>query len=188
MAKRAEKAAATRQRILDATQELFAARSADFTLDNVAALAGTSVQTVLRAFGTKEGLILAAIGTFRATVPPRDERPQSVGEAVARLVDDYEQIGDRVISMLAEEHRIPGFAAAAAEGRTRHRAWVEAAFAEQLAVHPARRRTQVLVALLGATDVYVWKLFRRDLGLGRSASRTAIERLVRGALINNQGE
>ena len=185
---RGKKASATRERVLEVTQELFALQSTEFTLENVASKAGTSVQTVLRAFGSKEKLILEAMGSFRATLPPRDELPRSTGEAVARLFDDDEMIGDRVIGMLAEEHRIPGLGVVAAEGREGHRAWVEAAFATQMAGHPARERRPVVTALLAATDVYVWKLLRRDLGLDRKASQAAVERLVRGVLINDKGE
>jgi hypothetical protein len=43
------------------------------------------------------------------------------------LFDDYEVIGDRVIRMLAEEHRIAGFAEVAATGRLMHRRWVTTA-------------------------------------------------------------
>ena len=185
---RGKKAAATRERVLEVTQELFAAKSTEFTLESVASTAGTSVQTVLRAFGNKEKLILEAVGSFRATVPPRDELPRSVGEAVARLFDDYEVIGDRVIGMLAEEHRIPGLALVAAEGRERHRAWVEAAFAIQLAGCPSRVRRSVVPALLAATDVYVWKLLRRDLALDRREAQAAVERLIRGVLTDDKGE
>jgi AcrR family transcriptional regulator len=185
---RRRKAAATRERVLEVTQELFAARSTEFTLENVASTAGTSVQTVLRAFGSKEKLILEAMGSFRSTVPPRDELPRSTADAVARLFDDYEVIGDRVVGMLAEEHRVPGLELVATEGRERHRAWVEAAFATQLAGHPARTRRAVMPALLAATDVYVWKLLRRDLGFDRRAAQAAVERLVRGVLTNDKGE
>ena len=58
---RAQQAAATRQRILEAAQALFADSTADFTLDRVAADASVSVQTVLRAYGSREKLILEAI-------------------------------------------------------------------------------------------------------------------------------
>ena len=74
------------------------------------------------------------------------------------------------------------------EGRKRHREWVEAAFAEQVARHSSRERDAVLMAVLAATDVYVWKLLRRDLGLGRKQAQAVIERLVTGALIDNKGE
>jgi len=86
--------------------------------------------------------------------------------------------------MLAEEHRIPGFAEVASEGRQRHRAWVKAVFAEQLAMHPRADREEVLVALLVAVDVYTWKLVRRDLGLDRKASEAVVERLIRSVLLN----
>ena len=204
---RQEKAAATRQRIIDAARELFADPAHDFTLERTAAMAGVSVQTVLRAFGNKEHLILEAVGTFRQSEGRQVIRPaRTVEDAVATLFDDYEQIGDRVIRMLAEEHRIPGFAAVAAGGRRvqdeHHRmrgfagvgaggrrmarGWVEATCAPQLKAHPARHRAGILVALLAATDVYVWKLLRRDLGLDRSAAQSTVARLIRGTLGNSK--
>lgn len=188
MAMRGDKAAATRQRILEAARKLFADQAGDFTLENVAAGADTTVRTVLRAYGTKEALIVEAIGSFRAKEPAAVEPLQSMNEVVTRLFDDYEEIGDRAILMLAEEHRIPGFAEAAKSGRERHRAWVKAAFAGKLAKHPARLREEILVGLLAATDVYVWKLLRRDFGLGRKASQVAVERLIGGVLVNVKKE
>jgi AcrR family transcriptional regulator len=180
---RAQQAAATRQRILDAAQELFADASHDFTLDRVAASASVSVQTVLRAFGSKESLILEAIGTMREREDRTAIEPAtSVRSAVVSLFDDYEEIGDRVVRMLAEEHRIPGFAEVAAGGRAMHRAWVEGTFAPWTRKVPARKRDEAVVALVAATDVYVWQLLRRDLGLERAAAQTIVERLVRGAL------
>lgn len=180
---RAEKAAATRQRIVDAAQELFVDRSAEFTLDRVATMSGVTVQTVLRVFGSKETLILAAIGTFRQSDEPRFVGPSgSIAAIIARLYDDYEEIGDRVIRMLAEEFHIPGFSEITAIGRKKHREWVTAAFAERLAAHPARTRTRVLTALIAATDVYVWKLLRRDLALDRKTAQSITELLVSGAL------
>jgi len=181
---RGERAAATRQRILEAARELFTGQAGHFTLENVAAAAHTTVQTVLRTYGNKEALIVAAVGSFRATEPAPIEPLRSVTEVVTRLFDDYEEIGDRAMLMLAEEHRIPGFAEAATSGRERHRAWVKGAFAGQLAKHPARVREEVLVALLAATDVYVWKLLRRDFGLDRKASQAVVERLICSALVN----
>ena len=44
------------------------------------------------------------------------------------------------------------------------------------------------MAVLAATDVYVWKLLRRDLGLDPKQAQAAIERLVTGALIDDKGE
>jgi len=185
---RGKQAAATRRRILEATQELFAVKAGEFTLENVASATGTSVRTVLRVFGSKEALILEAMGSFRAAVPARDELPRSVAEAVSTLVDDYEVIGDRVIGMLSEEHRISGLEVVADEGRRGHREWIEAAFAEQLARSSSREGDGVLLAVLAATDVYVWKLLRRDLGLDRELVQVVIGRLVTGAFNDDKEE
>jgi AcrR family transcriptional regulator len=154
-------------------------RSAEFTLDRVATMSGVTVQTVLRVFGSKQALILAAIGTFRQSEEPRFVGPSgAITAVIARLYDDYEEIGDRVIRMLADEFHIPGFSEMTAIGRQKHREWVTAAFAEQLAAHPARKRTRVLTALIAATDVYVWKLLRRDMQLSRQQTRAAIIELI----------
>jgi len=180
---RTAKAADTRQRILDAAQDLFMDRSAEFTLDRVATMSGVTVQTVLRVFGSKQALILAAIGTFRQSDEPRFVGPSgAIAAIIARLYDDYEEIGDRVIRMLADEFHIPGFSEITVIGRQRHCEWVNAAFAEQLAAQPARKRTLLLTALIAATDVYVWKLLRRDLALDRKTSQSITELLVTGAL------
>lgn len=182
---RAKQAAATRQRILEAAQELFIDPEHDFTLDRVATMAALSVQTVLRAFGSKEGLILAAIGTMRERQDRTAVEPAvSIRDAVSTLFDDYEEIGDRVVRMLAEEHRIPGFAEVASAGREMHRAWVEGTFTPWMKRIPARQRKDSLVAAIAATDVYVWQLLRRDLGLDRANAQRIVERLVRGALFN----
>lgn len=186
---RTERAAATKQRILDVAQELFVDPSQPFTLEQVAALADVSVQTVLRAYGSKEGLVLAAIGTIRDSAAPVVVEPfATVAAAVASLFDDYEEIGDRVVRMLAEEHRIPGFAEVAAQGRDMHRGWVEGAFAERLPRRRGARRTTVTTAVVAATDVYLWQLLRRDLGLDRQEAEVIVVRLVEGALGREQGE
>lgn len=185
---RAQQAAATRLRILEAAQALFADSTADFTLDRVAADASVSVQTVLRAYGSREKLILEAIGTMREREDRVNVEPAtSVGDAVTTLFDDYEEIGDRVVRMLAEEHRITGFPEVAAQGRRMHRAWVEETFRPWTSGLPARRRRDAETALVAATDVYVWKLLRRDLGMGRRPAQQIVERLVRGALQDGEG-
>jgi AcrR family transcriptional regulator len=187
MAVRSLRAAATRDRILEVTQELFVDPSSDLTLEQIAARSSVSVQTVLRAFGSKERLLLAAIGTMRETEEREvKDPPASIAEAVERVFEDYERIGDRVIRMLAEEHRIPGLSEVAGEGRARHRAWVEAAFAAPLSAHRGRRRKEVVTALVAATDVYLWQLLRRDLQLDRKAAEAVVNRLVKGALANDK--
>lgn len=179
MTTRAARADVTRARIVAAAQEQFASPDGDLTLDGVARAAGVSVRTVLRAFGSREGLVLAAIDTMRAdTRRAVAELPKTAPERVTRLFDDYETIGDRVVRMLEEEHRIPGFAEVAAEGRQRHRDWVTAAFGDQLRGTRGTDRRLAVDALVAATDVYLWKLLRRDLGRSREDAERVVQMLV----------
>lgn len=181
---RAQMAEETARRILEA----FAARLMsgwfdEIRLEDVAAEAGVTVQTVIRRFGGKDGLLDAA--TERLSDDIRARRRVAAGDlaaAVHALAEDYEQAGDLVMRILAQEDRYPAIRRMTDEGRRSHRAWVEAVFAPGLAGLPAdaaQRRTDALVA---ATDIYIWKLLRRDLKRPLAEYRALVSRLVQGAL------
>ncbi len=90
MVARAEAAAATAERILDAAVEVFWEMPTDqLSLDEVARRAGVSVQTVIRRFGGKAGLLAAA--SQREVEQVRHQREQApvddVAGAVGVLVD-----------------------------------------------------------------------------------------------------
>jgi len=135
----------------------------EFTLQDVARRADVSLSTVMRRFGSKEGLAEAVltsdhVGTQRS----RDAvSPGDVAGAVRMIVDDYESNGDAVIRMLALEDRIDIVRRVVEAGRMAHEEWVSRVFAPSLATAPGRRRRQTL-QLVVATDVYTWKLLRRD--------------------------
>jgi hypothetical protein len=74
--------------------------------------------------------------------------------------------------MLAQEERIPALRPLAARGRAEHREWVARMFA------PGDRLDVAVVA----TDVYTWKLLRRDRGLSRRATAAAMRALLSAAL------
>jgi AcrR family transcriptional regulator len=179
---RAARADATRARIIDAARARFDRQASDVTLSAIAADAQTSVATVLRLFGSKAGLLDAAIGSGRDAERGIVSDQESVVPAVRTLFDDYETVGDRVVRMLADEHRVPGFAEVARTGRADHRQWVEASFAPQLAGLAPSERDAATCALVCATDVYVWKLLRRDLGLDLGLAQEVVARLCRGAV------
>src|SRR6476646_5044731 len=105
MTARARAVEATRASIVDAVGRLSAQRRlAEISLDDVAGLAGVSVQTVLRQFGSRAQLFETAARLIREDVV--DERRAPVGdvaEAVRVITDHYEQRGDSVLLMLAQE-------------------------------------------------------------------------------------
>ena len=79
MGARAQAVDATRRRIMDALIALAGERPfAEVTLDAVAERAGVSVQTVLRQFGSRDGLFAEAMDA--AMVDAEDERRTPPGD------------------------------------------------------------------------------------------------------------
>jgi AcrR family transcriptional regulator len=179
MTARAAAAAATGERILDAATEVFFEKG-DLPLDDVAGRAGVTVQTVIRRFGGREGLFAAALE--RESTRVRDQRDTApVGDvpAVVRvLVDHYEDYGDRVLALLALEDRSPAAARVVQQGRLLHRAWCERALAPALAGLNDEARDRRLAQLVAVTDVYTWKLLRRDARLSRADVELALRELL----------
>lgn len=176
----------TEQQIVAALTALLAERWFDeITLDDIAATAGTTRQTVIRRFGSKTG-VLSAMAT-RMDVSIRAQRwsmpAQSVADIVAHLVDDYERTGDVIVRTLGQEARIPEFAAVLDQGRKGHRQWIGDMFRAWLDKLDGQARGDRFAQLLAQTDVWIWHLLRR--AQGHSAAETqrlmtqAIERLLR---------
>jgi AcrR family transcriptional regulator len=182
MTARAEAAKATGERILSTATEAFLTHPYEqVSLDDVARGAGVTVQTVLRRFGSKEGLVAAAaeVGMERVRADRARAPIGDLAGAVRNLIDHYEEWGARVLRMLAQEEQVPPFRRVTDAGRQLHRGWVERTFAPWLRGSGADRARR-LAQLVAVTDVYVWKLLRRDQGLSRSGTeRTLLELLQR---------
>ena len=182
MTTRRETVEQTRERILQAAYDAWLELPYDqVTLDAVARDAGTSRQTVLRHFGSKDELALAVVDWQR----PREEsarrvEPGDIVAAVRHLVDRYETMGDANVRLLELEGRIAPIDHLLAVARDSHRGWIETTFAPFL---PAAGRAgrELVMTLYAATDVTVWKLLRRDLGRSRAETEAIIRNLVEGA-------
>jgi AcrR family transcriptional regulator len=154
----------------------------DITLEDVAERAKTTVQTVLRHFDSRAGLLDATVEFGAGVIAAERETP--VGDdaaAVRAIIDHYELRGDLVVRLLAQEDdtRIAPIVAA---GRAEHREWVARTFAPRLAAldsGDSRDSDEVIDLLVVATDVFTWKLLRRDRGLDRSDAERRLLRLVR---------
>ena len=185
---RAESAEATGRRIADAFLALLMKEWFDeITLDQVAEDAGVTVQTVVRRFGGKEGLLEIAVAIFGDQVKtPRAAPPGDLDRIVSNLLADYERTGDAVIRMLALEGRHAAIEPALKLGRTEHRGWVSAAFAEELRKFDPPACQRALDALVIATDVYTWKLLRRDMRRSAQETARAIKNLIHAITTSKQ--
>jgi AcrR family transcriptional regulator len=172
---RAANAEATRERILAAASEAFLEDWYDeVTIGLVAERAGVSGQTVLNHFGGKEQLAAAAYDAMGKQIVSGRYTPEpgDITGAVEAVVDDYETTGDAVVRLLALEERMPALQPLLSRGRKGHREWVEAMF----------RAPELTPLLVVATDVYTWKLLRRDQGLSRDETVASILKIVEAVL------
>lgn len=181
MATRAAAAEATRERILDAACDAFLASwYDDVTLRDVAAAADVALQTVVNHFGTKESLYGVAVERISHAIEARryDVEPGDVEGAAAALIDDYDRTGEFVLRTLAEEGRRAVVEPGLARGRRGHQDWAEHVFPAALKGLRGAARRRRLAQLVAVTDVYTWKLLRRDKGLSRDQTVLAVRELV----------
>jgi AcrR family transcriptional regulator len=181
MEARAKATEATRERILEAAAEAFDELPFDeITLAWVAERAGVSVQTVLRHFESKDGLFLASLmhGGAKMAASRELQPVGSVEDVVDSLVDHYEQFGDRILRTLAQEDRIPTLRMLTDLGRQFHVEWCEGAFAPALKGLRGAKRKRRIAQFVTATDIYVWKLLRRDRGLSPAQTKLTMRELL----------
>ncbi|MBN8829060.1 MAG: TetR/AcrR family transcriptional regulator [Sphingomonadales bacterium] len=181
---RAEAAARTADAILDAFLE-YLERDwyDDISLVRVAKAAGVTVPTILRHFGSKEGLLEAVGKRFAGEVlKRRDLAPGDIDGSIAALVADYETAGDMMMRFVAQEERFPALKTLTSMGRSEHRAWVRRSFAPYLEGLSEEQVEWRLDGLIMALDLYVWQVLRRD--RGRSAEEVCrfMRSLVDGIL------
>ncbi|WP_068278650.1 TetR/AcrR family transcriptional regulator [Aldersonia kunmingensis] len=180
---RADSKIATRERITQTASELFLENTyEEVTLAGIARAAGVSHQTVLNHFESKLGVVLAVAELIGAqTTSVRYAQPGDIEAAVHALVSDYERMGDANFRWAASADRIPELAQVLDGARVGHQQWIVDMFGDRLPTEATARR-HAIGALHAATDVYVWKLLRRDLKLSRSETESTIVDLVAGVL------
>jgi len=190
MRARAEAVEVTRERIARAAMERFLAEPYDdVTIASVARDAGVSHQTVLNHFTSKDGLFAAAAKRFSADLAAsREGRTTSDPESVVALVmEQFERSGDGNVRLALLHDRIEAVRAGLEEGRTNHQRWLAETLEDHLPSDPAERH-RTLAALHAATDVYTWKLLRRDLGHGRRVTQRIMTDMVRAILCTTRKE
>ncbi len=178
---RATAARETADRVLDVAVELFTERAyEDVSLDDVADRAQVSKRTVLRRFRSKEDLFVAA-GERAGTEMMRRRNEAPVGDiraAIANVTEHYERWGDYRLRLLAQADRISLVADDVRAGRQFHWSWVEKTFEPLLQGSRGFERKRRIAALVVLTDVFTWKLLRRDLGFSRSETEGVLLELI----------
>jgi AcrR family transcriptional regulator len=189
----------TRETLLQAaTEEVERDSWSQASLESVAGRAGVSKQTVLRHFGSKQGLLDAVISrTSSLVVKERNQAPiGDIPGAIANLMRHYERYGDimvrllpyrdAVVRVMGSESRRNPLTRAVDHGHEVHEQWVLRTFEPQLSgLLDLRTRERRLAQLVAISDVYVWKILRRDIGLERAHVEEAVVEMIERLLASD---
>ncbi len=185
---RAQAQQRTRDALLDAAMEEFTqGRWEKASLEAMAAKASVTKQTLLRHFGSKDGLLMQALASSAAEMF-KQRWGAPIGDiegSVDNVIDHYEARGERSLRVGAWlESGPPTLASLSQMARQVHYNWVEYAFGPQLERFDEEARMRCRAALIVLCDVHTWWLLSHDLGLERAEVRStltdAIERLLGG--------
>jgi AcrR family transcriptional regulator len=171
----------TREALLEAaSEEFFEGHWPKTSLESLSAKAGVTKQTLLRHFGSKDGLLIQAL--IRSGAQVRDRRWSApVGDipgVVDNLLDHYEEWGQRSMRLGAWQDGPPILAMISQAARKFHYKWVEYALAPQLEDLSDKARARRRAALIAICDVQTWWIFSHDLKLPRSEIRTILIDLI----------
>jgi AcrR family transcriptional regulator len=156
----------------------------DITLNAIAAEARTTRQTVLRLFGSKDGLLAAAIDIWPDEVAKTYSRPQckTPEELASAMVDMLEDLGPMFLRLLALAPRHSELKRFVALGRERHRQWFIESLSGFLNDLPPEAVEQAIAECLIATDTYTWSLLRHEFGRSRAQTQATMATMMRRAL------
>ena len=174
----------TRTALLDAAEEaFFAGPWQQASLEAIAARAGVTKQTLLRHFGSKDGLLEQSYA--RAFDRVRAERLSAPTDdlegAIDNLLHHYEQHGARAmrIGTMSGDGTLAWIGRRA---RELHHGWVEHAFGTWLDRTRGAERRQLRAALIVACDVQAWWILAHDLALPQRDVRATLVLTVRRLL------
>lgn len=191
--KQVERAAATEansKAIVQACVALIrrARRVSDVTLAAIAEEAKLSLRTVLRHFGTREAVFEAAFAEISDIITSHRVPPPAgdLDAAIRSLLAQYELDGDLNIRALEEEHDLPLLKEMMKYGRECQRNWIIQTLMPLLPSLPNAEANAKILELYAATDVYLWKLFRRDLGCSKDRTFLLMRNLVAGVIAGTQ--
>ena len=174
MSERARQVALNDRKVINAMSDLWLEMPlSEITLEKVSQRAGVTVRTILRKFGSKEGLFKACIESDndRFTHKRKDVKPGDLTGIIEALLDEYEHMGNALVRTLTVEYEYPVIQTLLEKARMFHREWCLHVFEPFLPDPGSDNFETVLSAFITATEFYLWKLLRKDLGKTRKQCR-----------------
>ena len=180
----------TKIKIIKAFGNLWSRHSIkDITLDMVAKEAGVTTKTILRKFKSKDGMTNESLFYLAAEI--KGERTLAtvgdIDEILKALLSNYEKMGEAAIRTINLESELEIARQIGAKGRALHRDWCIQMFSPYLPNEQSADYEIQLTSFIAATEIYLWKLMRKDLKLSKGQTFSIFKNLVEG-LINKNGK
>lgn len=185
----------TRERILDAAIDLFAARGPEITLEEIAGKADVSRQTVYVHFGSRTGLILALVqhldthGPLPGLIEQVVQVPAALAalDAVVRLHTEYSPVAYPVARVFMTSRHLDPALEVAWEDRMQarrglYREVVERVASEGLLADPwtPDAATEIVFAI---TSWQLWEQLVIDGGWSKDDYRSCLQIILRRVLV-----
>jgi AcrR family transcriptional regulator len=183
--KRAREQQRTRGALLDvADREFLTGRWEQASLEAMAGRAGVTKQTLLRHFGSKEGLLEEAMRRgYERVHAERFAAPiADIAGAVENLLGHYERWGAGALRIGATDGAVPAIAELGQRARQLHYEWVEHVFGPRLSCYRGEGRARRRAALIALCDVHTWWLLSHDLALSREEVGATLVAAIRRLL------
>ncbi len=159
----------------------------DITLEMVAKEAGVTTKTILRKFGSKSGLTNGSLSYLAAEI--ESERTLTtvgnIDDILKALLSNYEKMGEAAIRTINLESELEIARRIGAKGRALHRDWCIRVFAPYLPDELSVDYEVQLTSFIAATEIYLWKLMRKDLKLSKEKTFSIFKNLVEGLINKN---
>jgi AcrR family transcriptional regulator len=184
--RRALGAAETTGKIIRAFGELWKDNPVhEITLENIAEKSGVTIRTILRKFGSRDGLIQACLDhDVHFIIEERRKAPVGDIDGITRaLLSNYEEMGEAGIRTIYMENEFKEARDIGIKGRKEHRKWCAEVFAPYLP-DPGQDDYEIkLTAFITSTEIYLWKLLRKDLGYDQEKTFQVFKMLLEGLVL-----
>lgn len=182
MTARADAAELTGQRIIDCLLERLRTIPYErIRLDDIAADAGVTSQTVIRRFGGKPALMVTTVERELGRIAAKREAAlrSTAAETVRALVEHYEEYGLLILKTYSEAPLVPGLPEVVSRGRAYHLEWCRRAFSEHIPRDlDDSSRQRRLAQVVSVCDATTWRILRFDGRLTSAETELAIAELL----------
>jgi AcrR family transcriptional regulator len=159
----------------------------EITLDMIAEEANVTKRTILRKFGSKEGLMNESLSYDPAEISAERDQAKAgdIDDILNTLLSNYEHIGDAAIRTINLESELEIARRIGTKGRMQHYNWCKRVFAPFLPDSESPYFEIQLTSFIAVTEIYLWKLMRKDLKMSRKKTFSVFKNMLEGVIFKS---